>query len=318
MKPGKTYLPFGVDHLGAGGRGEVSVDARDRFAFAVDVGDVARIGGDDFAVFDQECHSFQDGYHLVSLFFCVLSSNSFFLHFFHTSPTSLAEPAGRDDFLLGVELHGFPALDVEVAEEGVVPAGEGEHRHRRGHADVDADHAGLHAVLELARGLAAVREDRGAVAEGGLVGLLDGAVEVVHAHDVEHGAEDFLAGERHVGLHAVDDGGAEVKTARGIGHFHAAAVGDDFRAFLFAAGDEAQHAVAVLRGDDRAHVGLRGPVGGADLDRVARPSIERGQQALGGGADGDRGRAGHAAFAGAAERGGRERLDGLRRRRRRA
>jgi hypothetical protein len=31
-----------------------------------------------------------------------------------------------------------------------------------------------------------------------LVRLFDGVVEVVHAHDVQHRAEDFFARERHV------------------------------------------------------------------------------------------------------------------------
>ena len=77
-------------------------------------------------------------------------------YFFQTSPTPSPNQRVADDFLLRVELHAFLALHVQVAEEGFVPAGEREHRHRGGHADVDADHAGLDAMLEFARGLAGV------------------------------------------------------------------------------------------------------------------------------------------------------------------
>ena len=48
----------------------------------------------------------------------------------------------------------------------LVPAGEREPGHRGGDADVDADHAGVEVVLELAGGPAAAGEDRGAVAIG--------------------------------------------------------------------------------------------------------------------------------------------------------
>src|ERR1039457_5107373 len=61
-----------------------------------------------------------------------------------------AKPAGCDNLLPRVELHGLAPLDVEVAVERGVPAGEREHRHRGGHADVDPDHPGLDPVFEPA------------------------------------------------------------------------------------------------------------------------------------------------------------------------
>ncbi len=103
----------------------------------------------------------------------------------------------------------------------------GKHRHRRGHADVDADHAGFDAMLEFARGFAGVGEDRRAVAVGGFVGELDRVIEIFHAHDVEHRAEDFFARQRHLVLHLIDNRRANVKAVRRIGDLHAAAIGDD-------------------------------------------------------------------------------------------
>ena len=47
----KDVFPRGVDHLGAGQWCNIAVDTSDRFTLAVDVGKVARISGDDFAVF---------------------------------------------------------------------------------------------------------------------------------------------------------------------------------------------------------------------------------------------------------------------------
>ena len=79
-------------------------------------------------------------------------------------PLAVAEPAAGGDFLLGEKLDAFAALHVEVAEEGVVPAVEGEPGHGGGDANVDPDHAAVDAVLEFARGLAGTGEDGGAVA----------------------------------------------------------------------------------------------------------------------------------------------------------
>lgn len=61
-------------------------------------------------------------------------------------------------------MHALGALEVEVAEERLVPAGEREPRHRGGHADVDADHAGVEMLFEFAGGVAVAGEDRGTVA----------------------------------------------------------------------------------------------------------------------------------------------------------
>ncbi len=71
------------------------------------------------------------------------------------------------------------------------------------------------------------------------------------------------------------------------GNFHAATVGNNFRAFLFAAFDQTENAIAVLRGDDRAHVGLRlGNIGWSDFDRASGFNQRR-QHALGRFADRD-------------------------------
>src|SRR4051794_14677805 len=97
------------------------------------------------------------------------------------------EPSCHGHLLLRVELDGFGALDVQIAEEAFVPAGEGEPRHRGGDADVDADHAGVEIVLELPCGIAVAGEDTGAVAVFGSLADGEGFVEVLGADNREDG-----------------------------------------------------------------------------------------------------------------------------------
>src|ERR1035441_5789681 len=79
------------------------------------------------------------------------------------------EPPAHDYLLLGVEADGVFAVGVEVAEEGVFPAGEGEERHRRCDTHVDADHADFAAGTILAGGLTAGGEDGCRIAEGAAI-----------------------------------------------------------------------------------------------------------------------------------------------------
>src|SRR5688500_4362777 len=103
----------------------------------------------------------------------------------------------------------FDALDVQVAEEALVPAGEREPRHRRGHADVDADHAGVEVLLELPRGVAVAGENAGAVAVFASFSDRKRFVKSFRADDGKNGTEDLLAGDAHVGLDLVDHAGTE-------------------------------------------------------------------------------------------------------------
>src|SRR5205085_1538903 len=55
-KPGENVFASGFDHLSPRRGGEVGADPRDRFPFAPNVGPVARVSGDDLAVFDKQWH----------------------------------------------------------------------------------------------------------------------------------------------------------------------------------------------------------------------------------------------------------------------
>src|SRR5258706_7054603 len=125
------------------------------------------------------------------------------------------EPSRGARLLPGVELARFGSLHGEVAEEGLVPAGEGKPGHGGGDADVDADHAGVEVLLELPGGVAAAGEDRGAVAIGAAAADVQGLFERGGADDGEDGAEDLLGGDFHAGLDAVDDGGSEEEAGAG-------------------------------------------------------------------------------------------------------
>src|ERR1017187_9684239 len=86
-------------------------------------------------------------------------------------------PAGQNQLLSGIEHHAFHALHVQVAVKRPVPTREGEDRHRRGHADVHADHATLDFSGEMLRPAAAAGKDGGAVAVPAAVGPLNRLVE---------------------------------------------------------------------------------------------------------------------------------------------
>lgn len=74
------------------------------------------------------------------------------------------------------------SLPVEVAEEAVFPAAEGEEGHGCSHADVDADVARSGFVAKLAGGGTAAGEQAGHVAPGALVHELNGVVDSVDLH----------------------------------------------------------------------------------------------------------------------------------------
>src|ERR1041385_2813163 len=129
-------------------------------------------------------------------------------------PFAETEPASRGDFLLREKLDAFLALHVKVAEKRFVPAVERKPGHGSGHADVDAHHTALNAMLELARGLAGAGKDRSPIAVGGTVRQFNRAFQIVKPHHVQHRAENFLLGHRHSGLNFIEHRGAQKKAIR--------------------------------------------------------------------------------------------------------
>src|SRR4029079_5320534 len=119
-------------------------------------------------------------------------------HAARTRRTTASQPARDRDLLVGVELEGVAAVDLEVAEEAVARAAEGEVGHRRGDADVDPDHRGGRMARELARGLAARGEDRRRVGVRMRMKQGDRIVERLDRVDRRHRSEDLLVADRYL------------------------------------------------------------------------------------------------------------------------
>ena len=95
---------------------------------------------------------------------------------------------------------------MQIPVEGATPAGKGEERqrHRDGHVDPHLAHR--HLVAELASGGATAGEEGGAVAIG--VGVDEGKrlIQAPHLETGQHGAEDLLPVDAHLGGHAAKQG----------------------------------------------------------------------------------------------------------------
>jgi hypothetical protein len=156
-------------------------------------------------------------------------------------------PAGGDGLGAGVEAEGVGAVLVEVAEAGLLPAAEGVigERHRDRH--VDADHADVDPAGEVAGGVAVAGEDRGAVAVFVAHGQVDRLVVGLRPHGGEHGAEDLLLVDVHLGRDAVEEAGADEEAVLVALHPEAAAVDHELGALFDALVDEAEDAALGVR-----------------------------------------------------------------------
>ena len=76
-----------------------------------------------------------------------------------------SEPPTHNDLLLRVEPHRILPVRVQIAEEGILPAGEREKCHRRGNPDVHAHHPHFASRRVFARRLAAAGENRRSITE---------------------------------------------------------------------------------------------------------------------------------------------------------
>ena len=143
-----------------------------------------------------------------------------------------------------------------VAEQAPLPAAEGMIGDGHGDGDVDAHHAHLDTVGEIARRIAIAGEDGDAIAVFVLVDHLDRIGIGRRADDREDGAEDLLAVDGHLGRDAVEQRAADVVSLFIALQRETAAVDDEFGAFGDALVDIAQHLVAVRAGDQRTHLGV--------------------------------------------------------------
>eukprot|EP01084_Bolivina_argentea_P175387 303733_1 len=126
-----------------------------------------------------------------------------------TTVGELGVPVGGDRLGLGVEVHTLLAVEVDVTTDGATAAGEAEEGQRHGDGHVDADLTAVHLVLELAGRSTGGSEDGGAVTVGVGVDHGDGIIQVLRPGNAQGRGEDLLLVAVHVGLHVVNDGGAE-------------------------------------------------------------------------------------------------------------
>src|SRR3990172_6815958 len=158
-------------------------------------------------------------------------------------------PARGDGLGFSVEADRIRPVLIEIAEAGALPAAEvviGE-RHRNG--EVHAHHADLHAIDEIARGVAVAGEDRNPVAVFMLGRQPHRFLVVLGAYHGEHGPEDFLLVDAHMRLHVVEQTAAHEIAVLVALHLEAAAVDHELGAFLDAEIDILLHLVEVCPGD---------------------------------------------------------------------
>src|SRR5581483_9352604 len=88
------------------------------------------------------------------------------------------------------------------------------------------------------------------------VDQLECAIEVRHANNAKHWAEDLLTIDGHFGLDVVEQTAAQEETALITGDLGTAPIDDQLRAFHEAFGDIAADLVEVLPRHQRSHLGL--------------------------------------------------------------
>src|SRR5580692_3627598 len=219
-------------------------------------------------------------------------------------------PARGHRLGLGIEADRIRAVLIEVAEAGAFPAAEGVVGERHRDREIDADHADLDAVGEIARGVAVAGEDGNAVAVFMLRRQPHRLLVILGADHRQDGSENLFLVDRHVRLDVVEQAAADEIALLVALELEIAAVDHELGAFLDALIDIAADLVEELPGHHRAVVGLR--VGrGADLE-----AFDAGDQffhqnvgSLLADRHGDRHR--HAALAGGAVAGADQRIDRL-------
>src|SRR5438093_334498 len=141
-------------------------------------------------------------------------------------------PTLRDRLHLGPEAHPFHAMLVVVAEGAALPAAEAVIGDRYRDRDVDADHADVDPLRELAGGMAVAGEDGDAVAILVLARQLESRLEIRRAHDLQHRSEDLVMVALHPGGDMIEQGRADKETFLMPLQPEAAAVDDQLGAFI--------------------------------------------------------------------------------------
>src|SRR5215470_13945965 len=126
----------------------------------------------------------------------------------HEVPSGLAagEVTRSDRLLAREKLDRIPSVNVQVAEEGVLPSRKWEVGRRSSHANVYPHHADFDSTRVLTNGGAVFGEYRCAVAARIAIHNGDSFVQRIHVHYREHRAKNLFAGNAHLGRHVIQDG----------------------------------------------------------------------------------------------------------------
>jgi len=133
--------------------------------------------------------------------------------------------------------------------------------------EIHADHADLYAIDEIAGRITISREDRNAVSILVFRWQPDGFLIVFCAHDRQNGSENLFLVDSHVRLDVIEQTAAHEIPVLVALQLEAAAIDDEFRAFLDALIDVIFHLVQMRPRHQRSIVGLR-IVGRTDLQAL--------------------------------------------------
>ena len=144
-------------------------------------------------------------------------------------------------------------MHLQVAEEAVARAAEREIGHRRGDADIDANHRRSRPTREFPRRFSAGREDRCRVRVGVRLHQRDRLVEVLHGVNRGDRTKNFFVADLHLRRHLVEDGWAQEEALVAPFNRDASSIEHELRAFPDALIDVLLYAIAVGAADDRSH-----------------------------------------------------------------
>ena len=156
---------------------------------------------------------------------------------------------------------------VQIAKARFLPAAEGVigQRHRDWH--IDAHHADVDAVGEIARRIAIAGKDRGAIAIFMIHGKADGLFIAGRAHGGQDRAENFGAIDVHIGRYPVKQMRADEIAVFIALQFEIAPINDKLGPLCHAAFDKAQDIGLGRRRDDGAEIDVVASGVGADFQR---------------------------------------------------
>src|SRR4030095_1196452 len=155
-------------------------------------------------------------------------------------------PARGYGFRLCIKTDRIRSMLVEIAEARPLPATKRVVGERDRNSEVYAYHPYLHAVDEIAGGVAVAREDRNSVSVFMFRRQTHGFFVVLRPYHRKNRPEDFLFVDPHVRLDLVEQAATHEVSVFVPLQFEAAAIDDKFGTFLHAQVDIVLHLIQIL------------------------------------------------------------------------